>query len=125
MKRFSIPCDFGGKRAPFHVYIGEPNPKNHPLHFQADWLSKERGGTIPPEVMESFDKLHKISIEQGVSFEELCVYALGAAFNNNDSKKPAGSGAAGAAGGGGAAVPTVAAAKPSGATGGGTTGKPA
>lgn len=111
MKRFSIPCDFGGKRAPFHVYIGEPNPKNHPLHFQADWLSKERGGTIPPEVMESFDKLHKISIEQGVSFEELCVYALGAAFNNNaaGAAKPAAAGAAGGAkpaSGGNAVVPT-------------------
>jgi hypothetical protein len=86
MKRFSVPCDFGGKRSPFHVYIGEPNPKNHPLHFQADWLSKERGGTIPSEVMESFEKLHKISIEQGVSFEELCVYALGAASEENAKK---------------------------------------
>jgi len=83
MKRFSVPCDFGGKRSPFHVYIGDPNPKNHPLHFQADWLSKERGGSIPPEVMDSFDKLHKIAIEQGVSFEELCVYALGAAAEEN------------------------------------------
>ncbi len=87
MKRFTIPCDFGGKRSPFHVYIGEPNPKNHPLQFQADWLSKERGGAIPPEVMESFEKLHKISIEQDVSFEELCVYALGAANEEDKNKK--------------------------------------
>lgn len=89
MKRFTIPCDFGGKRAPFHVYIGEPNPKNHPLHWQADWLSSNRGGTIPAEVMESFEKLHKISQEQNVSFEELCVYALGAA-NEEDKKKKKG-----------------------------------
>jgi hypothetical protein len=79
MKRFTVPCDFGGKVAPFHIYIGEPNPKNHPLQHQAHWLSKERGGTIPQEVMDSFEKLHKISQEHGVSFEELCVYALGAA----------------------------------------------
>lgn len=79
MKRMTIPCDFGGKTAPFQIYIGEPEPKNHPLQFQSNWLAKERGGTIPPEVMEGFEKLHKIAIENNVSFEELCVYALGEA----------------------------------------------
>ncbi len=86
MKRFTVPCDFGGKKAPFHLYIGEPHPKSHPLQNQAHWLSKERGGTIPQEVMEAFEKLHKISIDNNVSFEELCVYALGAAYKASDDK---------------------------------------
>jgi len=29
------------------------------------------------EVMESFQKLHRIAMDNSVSFEELCVYALG------------------------------------------------
>ncbi len=82
MKRFTVPCDFNGKKAPFHIYIGEPNPKNHPLQHQAHWLSSERGGNIPPEVMDAFGKLHDISKQNNVSFEELCVYALGSAYQS-------------------------------------------
>jgi Domain of unknown function (DUF2610) len=79
MKRFTIPCDFGGQKAPFHIYVGEPDPDSHPLQYQAEWLRKERGGSIPAEVMESFKKLQDISVDNNVSFEELCVYALGTA----------------------------------------------
>lgn len=83
MKRFTVPCDFNGVKHPFHVYIGEPHPKKHPLQFQAWWLSSERGGTIPQDVMDSFEKLFKISQENNVSFEDLCVYALGTAAEEN------------------------------------------
>lgn len=79
MKRFTIPCNFGDKKAPFDVYIGNPKDGHHPLQHQSGWLSKERGGTIPPEVMESFAKLLDLSKKHDVSFEELCVYALQAA----------------------------------------------
>jgi hypothetical protein len=79
MKRFTIPCDFGGQKAPFNIYVGEPNPQKHPLAHQSQWLSSERGGSIPQEVMDSFAKLHEIAKENNVSFEDLCVYALGAA----------------------------------------------
>lgn len=113
MKRFTIPCDFGGQKHPFHVYIGEPHPQKHPLQNQAAWLSSERGGTIPQDVMDSFEKLFKISQENNVSFEDLCVYALGTA-----QKDKAGAAAAPKknpmAGGGGASG--------GGATGGGATG---
>jgi len=43
------------------------------------WLAEQRSGTIPLEVMESFEKLQKIAAENNVSFEDLCVYALGSA----------------------------------------------
>ncbi|MBN9542273.1 MAG: DUF2610 domain-containing protein [Alphaproteobacteria bacterium] len=76
MKKFTIPCNFGGQTAPFTVYIGAPEDKHHPLHFQADWLSKERGGQIPGEVMDSIAKLKEIADRNGVSFEDLCVYAI-------------------------------------------------
>lgn len=87
MKKFTIPCDFGGVKAPFDVYIGNPKKGNHPLQNQAHWLSSERGGTIPSEVMDSFAKLLALSEKNGVSFEDLCVYALEAANAENDKKK--------------------------------------
>ncbi len=79
MKKFTINCTFGGTVAPFTVYIGNPEPKHHPLHFQAEWLSKERGGSIPPGIMDSLMKLKELADRNGVPFEELCAYALEAA----------------------------------------------
>lgn len=88
MKRFTVPCKFGEQNHPFHVYVGEPSPEHHPLHFQALWLSSIRGGAVPKEVMDSFERLHKIALENNVSFEDLCVYALGTAA----TEEPAGVG---------------------------------
>ncbi len=87
MKKFTVPCDFGGQKAPFDVYIGNPKPGNHPLQNQASWLSKERGGTIPQEVMESFQKLLDLADKNNVSFEDLCVYALNVA-GQQDAAQP-------------------------------------
>lgn len=83
MKKFTINCDFGGQIAPFTIYLGQPEPGHHPLHFQAEWLSKERGGTIPAQVMDAISKLKDLAEKNKVSFEELCVYALGAAQQNS------------------------------------------
>ena len=94
MKRFTIPCDFAGQKAPFHIYVGEPDPKKHPLMNQANWLQSERGGAIPSEVMESFEKLHKIAVENNVSFEELCVYAMGNASADSGASSGGGNGQA-------------------------------
>jgi hypothetical protein len=85
MQHFMIPCDFGGRKAPFPIYVGEPKTDAHPLHYQSWWLSSERGGSIPQEVMDSFEKLHKIALENNVSFEELCVYAMGEAMGSEQS----------------------------------------
>lgn len=85
MKKFTVPCDFGGQKSPFTIYIGDPEPKHHPLHFQSSWLSKERGGTIPAEVMDSIAKLKDIADQNNVSFEDLCVYALGAAQQEGET----------------------------------------
>lgn len=84
MKKFKIPCDFNGQKVPFDLYVGEPRDDRHPLANQQNWLSTERGGSIPKEVMDSFDKLHKIAIENNVSFEELCMYALGSAAEGDE-----------------------------------------
>ncbi len=76
-KKFTIDCDFGGQMAPFAIFIGKPETGHHPLHFQADWLSKNRGGTIPGEVMEAVTQLQELAAKNGVALEDLCVYALG------------------------------------------------
>ena len=81
LKRFTIPCDFNGTKSPFNIYVGE-YPEEYRSQFpgiddQAKWLKEARGGIVPPEVVESFQKLQKIALENKVSFPELCVYALG------------------------------------------------
>ncbi len=86
MKKFKIPCDFAGKKVPFDLYVGNPDDSLHPLHFQQQWLSSQRGGSIPKEVMDSFSKLHKIAIDNKADFEELCMYALGSAADENKKK---------------------------------------
>lgn len=86
MKKFVVVCDFGGQTAPFSVYIGDPKPENHPLQNQANWLSKERGGVVPADVMDSLSKLRDLARQHNVSFEELCVYALGAAAEEQDKQ---------------------------------------
>jgi Domain of unknown function (DUF2610) len=77
MKKFSINCDFGGQMAPFDFYIGQPEKEHHPLHFQADWLAKQRNGVVPAEVMTAIAKLKDIAEKNNVSLEDLCVYAIG------------------------------------------------
>jgi len=86
MKRFTIPCDFAGVKYPFHVYVGEPNAEEHPLKYQELWLRTIRGGAIPSDVMSSFERLHKIALENNVSFEDLCAYALGTAAAEEGKK---------------------------------------
>lgn len=77
-------CKFGDQKAPFSIYVGNPKLNLHPLKYQAAWLLQERGGQIPSEVMENFEKLYAIAKENDVSFEELCVYA----FSKKEADKP-------------------------------------
>ena len=79
MKRFTIPCVFGDAKYPFHVYVGDPTPDLPPLKYQSAWLKEVRGGDVPQEVIDSFNRLVAIARENNVSFEDLCVYALGTA----------------------------------------------
>lgn len=85
IKKFTVQCDFKGQNAPFAIYIGDPKGDNHPIHHQDSWLSKERGGNIPNKVKESLQKLYRLSQENGVSFPELCAYAI-TVISHNDKK---------------------------------------
>lgn len=92
MKKFTINCDFGGQMSPFTIFIGEPESEHHPLHFQADWLSKQRNGTIPSQVMDAIAKLKELADKNNVSLEELCVYALGSVGADESGVAAAGEG---------------------------------
>jgi len=76
VKKFTADCDFGGKKSPVTLYIGNPAIGSHPLAFQNKWLAKDRGGAVPGEIMDSFSKLKDISEKNKVSFEELCAYVI-------------------------------------------------
>src|SRR5436305_4876638 len=59
VKRFTIPADFNGVKAPFFVYVMEW-PTEYPFQGvddQIQWLKVARGGTIPTEVAEALRKL--------------------------------------------------------------------
>lgn len=83
MKKFVVNCDFGGQLAPQTIFIGTPEAQHHPLHFQNDWLTKERNGQIPPDFMESITKLKNLADKNGVRLEDVCVYALGSAMQQS------------------------------------------
>ena len=53
------------------MYVGEPKANRHPLTHQENWLVFQRGGSIPRETLDLFEKLHKIALESNVSLEGL------------------------------------------------------
>lgn len=83
MTKFNVPCAFGGQASEVAIFIGNPEAKHHPIHFQSKFIQDVRGGVIPQSVLDSLEKLKKLSIENGVPFEELCQYALSSIANNN------------------------------------------
>lgn len=85
MKKFTIPVFVYGQRSQADIYVAEPAPQvSHPLALQDAW-HRDRGTSIPLEVMDSFAKLHKIATDNNVSFEELCGYAMGQALDDTDT----------------------------------------
>ena len=76
LKKFTANCDFGGQKAPVTFYIGDPCDGSHPLAFQSRWLSKERRGSVPQDIMDSFEKLVEISKKNRASFADLCEYVI-------------------------------------------------
>ncbi len=74
-RKIVIDCNIQGKKIPIDFYIGEPDATHHPLHFQADFLSK-KGGMVPPDVMEAMSKVKELADKNKVPFADLCYYAM-------------------------------------------------
>lgn len=81
LKKFTVPCLFSnGNKYPLDVYIRYDYPPGvHPMQWEAQRIKEEFGASIPPEVNASFLKLFQLARKNGVSFPDLCVYALEAA----------------------------------------------
>lgn len=73
IKKFIVPCDFNGQSSPFAIYIGEPKPENHPVQHQDNWLSKERGGTIPEKIKDSLSKLYALAQKWYLFCRSMCI----------------------------------------------------
>lgn len=82
MQHFMIPCRFGTETVRFPMFVGEPVADANPLEQQAAWLARARGGSVPLEVLDAFEKLAVIARENEVSFEELSVYAMASALSD-------------------------------------------
>ncbi len=96
LKRFTVPTDFAGVKYPFNVYVsqygeGKRCPADRALkpdeegcvgftgiNDQAQWVTIARGGKVPKDAIDAFEKLDKLARENNVSFPDLCVYALAA-----------------------------------------------
>jgi hypothetical protein len=89
VKKFTYSCDFAGKKYPVTFYIGNAAKGEHPIAFQSNWLSKEKGGIVPKDLMESLEKLKEISDNSKVPFEELCEYVIQEINLSNPSNKKA------------------------------------
>lgn len=71
VKKIVVNCDFSGASHPVNFYIGDAAATKNPISFQSQWLSQERGGNVPEKLMESLDKIKRISDEHNIPFEEL------------------------------------------------------
>jgi hypothetical protein len=89
VKKFTANCDFGGRKVPVTLYVGNPAIGSHPLNFQNKWLSDNKGGMVPLNIMQSFAKLVEISEKNRVSFEDLCAYVIEELKANESIKEDA------------------------------------
>ncbi len=87
VKKFTYDCDFAGKKIPVTFYVGDAAKGNNPISFQMDWLAKEKGGSVPKELVDSLMKLKNIADEQRVPFEDLCDYVIKEVKNTEEAIK--------------------------------------
>jgi tetratricopeptide (TPR) repeat protein len=83
LKRFTIPATLAdGNKTPVDLFISDfPSDPNEPIADELRRIREVRQATIAQEVTDSFGKLYDIAVKNNVSYQDLCVYALGAANN--------------------------------------------
>jgi len=87
VKKFTVPCDFGGKKYPVTFYVGDSAKGTNPIGFQSKWLSSEKGGVVSSELTSSLMKLKEIADQNKVSFEDLCSYVVDEINNSMPNKQ--------------------------------------
>lgn len=84
MKKFKINCDIEGQVTPIILLIGSPENTHNPIHFQSDWLSKQRQINISAELLTSLKETAEIAEQYKINLDILCLYALGLAAEENN-----------------------------------------
>lgn len=87
VKDFDVPCYINGKLSSVKIMIGDPKIGTHPIQHQNKFLMEEKGIVIPKEILDTLEKLLDIAQRNGVSFTELCEYALKSLEASNFIKK--------------------------------------
>ena len=84
-KKFTVPCLLAdGSKKPIDFIIEEyPRNEDAPIQHEVERIKEIYGAAVPPDVIDSFNKLFTIARKNKVSFTDLCVYALEA---NNEEK---------------------------------------
>jgi len=70
--QFTILADFAGIRYAIIVYVTNVTWPKHPLEEQARWLKEVRGGTIPQDVMDRFDRMNKVAHDTNKTLIDVC-----------------------------------------------------
>ncbi len=90
MLRFTIPLrESPGSPTtfPFHVYLPPPIGFDG-IDNQVLWLRRSRGLEVASDIVESFQKIHRIARENNVSFPDLAEYALGSSRQGSAPPPP-------------------------------------
>ncbi len=84
-KVFTLPVEFDGAKRPWSLFVTE---SWHFVEDQFDFVEKVQGGKVPKEIVDSFRRIYMAAKENKVSFQELCVYALGTTTKEVDAESP-------------------------------------
>lgn len=76
VKKITVNCNFSGQSQSVTFYIGDSAFAKNPISFQSKWLSDNKGGAVPEKLMESLNKIKKISDEHNIPFEDLYDYVV-------------------------------------------------
>lgn len=92
MKKFTVPITAGELKEVFDVYVSD-RAIGHPwpgIQDQAKWIKDARGFDVAPVIIESFDKLQSLAWKNKVSFQDLCIYAVGSTKDSlpNSTSRP-------------------------------------
>jgi hypothetical protein len=71
MTPITVMANFNGEEQPVTVYVGEPTPDRHPLHYQAAWLTEVRGGKIEQNALDALEQLQRMALEEGELLEDV------------------------------------------------------
>ena len=86
-KEVIIPCIINGQVSPTVFKIGNPAEGSSPIQFQSKWLGSAKQGSVPPHILKALEDLQKVSLQTGVSIEELCDMVFNKKGENNEENK--------------------------------------